>query len=230
MPGPAEPAAPGYFDEPTRRLLGELAAYQPVASELPRLREILRGILQEHGHVELADPVELSSGQHSRHFLDAKRALAQGSRLVLAGRAVLALAADHDLDFAAVGGPTLGADHISHAVAVLANRRWFTVRNQRKGRGTDRLVEGSALETGTPVLLVDEVTSTGASLRAAWRAVRDAGAQVVLATALVDRGESAGDFFEKRGVAYEPLLTYRDFGFDPVTTVDAAGQEDPDAG
>jgi orotate phosphoribosyltransferase len=46
--------------------------------------------------------------------------------------------------------------------------------------------------------------------------VRATGAEVVLVTALVDRGDTAAPAFAAAGVTYSPLLTWRDVGIDPV--------------
>jgi hypothetical protein len=38
----------------------------------------------------------------------------------------------------------------------------------------------------------------------------------VFATALVDRADVASAWFAARGIAYDPILTYRDLGIAPV--------------
>ena len=48
-----------------------------------------------------------------------------------------------DIEFDCVGGLTMGADHLSHVIAVLAKTRWFVVRKEPKGRGTNKLIEGA---------------------------------------------------------------------------------------
>ena len=178
------------------------------------LREQVCGIVKERGHRRLPEPVQLRSGGWSRDFVDGKRALQDGADLETACRAMLE--AVGDLDFDAVGGMTLGADHFSHVVAVLAHKKWFTVRKETKGRGTNQRVEGAELGDGVRVLLVDDVITTGGSIFEAYDVVRDVGAEVVGAATLVDRGEAAGAKFDAAGVPYFPLLTYHDLGIDPV--------------
>jgi orotate phosphoribosyltransferase len=82
----------------------------------------LLDIVRRHGHLELAEPVRLRSGEWSRHFVDAKRALAKGSRLALACRALVEALDERAIDFDAVGGLTLGADQFSHGVAIVADK------------------------------------------------------------------------------------------------------------
>jgi len=120
------------------------------------------------------------------------------------------------IDFDAVGGLTLGADQFAHVIAVLAKRRWFVVRKAAKGRGTNRRVEGAELHEGVSVLLVDDVVTTGASIREAYDVVRELGAVVAGAVTLVDRGETAGQMFRAERIPYFAVATYKDLGIEPV--------------
>jgi orotate phosphoribosyltransferase len=175
-------------------------------------------VLRERGWVRRAEPFQLSSGDWSHDYVDGKRALAGGAELRLAAEAVVARAASAGVAFDAVGGLTMGADPLAHAVAVVSGARWFSVRKESKQHGRGRLVEGAELGPGTSVLLVEDVVTTGRSLLQALDAVEATGASVVLAVTLLDRGETAGPAVRARGVAYAPLTTYRDLGIDPVGT------------
>lgn len=192
-------------------------------------RADLVSIVQRKGYLRLPEPVQLSSGGWSRDFVDAKRALASGADLGTACRALIERLATAGVDFDAIGGLTLGADQFAHGTAVLSGRDWFVVRKEPKGRGTDQLVEGALLGAGVRVVLVDDVVTTGGSMRRAWDAVRRSGAEVVAAVALVDRGEVASRFFADAGVPYLPLLTYRDLGIDPVGGDPVGGDPTPEA-
>jgi len=90
------------------------------------------------------------------------------------------------------------------------------VRKEPKGRGTNKLVEGGNVGPGSRVLLVDDIVTSGGSIRKACDVVQELGAEVVLACTVVDRGEVARRYFEQIGVPYEPLLTYTDLGIPPV--------------
>lgn len=164
----------------------------------------------------LDEPIELASGERSRYFIDAKLAVDDPDDLALVGEAIVAAAAEHDARFDAVGGLVLGAVPFTFAVAQAAPCRWFLVRKEPKGRGTNRWVEGTRIAAGTRVALVDDVVTTGGSIRVAYERVRETGAEVVFATTLVDRGDDAAAFFAGAGVPYEPLLTYRDLGIEPI--------------
>lgn len=190
------------------------------AEEAPRLTELrdrLIAIVQEHGHLVLDEPVQLASGDLSRHFVDGKKALARGSDLRLAAEALLELVADEGVEFDAVGGLTMGADQFAHAVAMLSGDvEWFSVRKQAKERGTKRRIEGARLGPGRRVLLVDDVVTRGGSIVDAFEAIVAEGATVVCAVTLVDRGGHADAFFEKQGVPYRPLVRHVDLGIPAV--------------
>ena len=158
--------------------------------------------------------MQLRSGEWSRDFVDAKRALQDGADLETACRAMLE--AVGDVDYEAVGGMTLGADQFAHVLAVVAGKKWFVVRKAAKGRGTNKRVEGAEIGEGVKVLLVDDVVTTGSSILDAYEVVRGLGADVRGAVTLLDRGEAARPKFEALGVPYFPVLTYRDLGIEPV--------------
>jgi orotate phosphoribosyltransferase len=179
-------------------------------------RDRLREIVLREGYLRLDEPIRLRSGEWSRDFVDGKRALADGSDLALACRIILDAVRERGLEFDAAGGLTMGADHLAHGLAVVAGTRWFVVRKEPKGRGTNRLVEGAPLGAGVRVLLLDDVVTTGGSMRQAWTALDQTGATIVAAVTVVDRGDTATAFFAEVGVPYIPLLTYEDLGIEPV--------------
>lgn len=189
----------------------------PTPADTPE-RQALIDMVTTGGLTRFDEPVRLASGAMSREFIDAKRALAQGRNLTVASRAIIALAAKRNIAFDAVGGMTMGADMFSHGVAVLADCKWFVVRKQPKDRGTRQQIEGATLGPGMRVVMVEDTITTGGSTLTALEVVRATGADVVLVTALVDRGDTAAASFASAGVPYEPLLTYADIGIDPVVS------------
>ena len=148
---------------------------------LSELRSQLRDIVLEEGYLRLEEPIQLRSGEWSRDFIDGKRALAHGADLELACRALLEMLVDRGIEFDAVGGLTLGADQFAHGTAMVAKKDWFVVRKEPKGRGTNRLVEGALLRAGVRVLLVDDVVTTGGSIKQAWSSIEETGAEIVAA-------------------------------------------------
>ena len=178
------------------------------------LRQQLVEIVRTRGLLRLEEPIVLRSGQLSRDFVDGKAALSRGADLEVACRAFLE--AVDGIGFDAVGGLTMGADHLAHGIALLSGAEWFVVRKEPKGRGTDQLVEGARVGPGTTVLLVDDAVTTGGSIQKAHDAIVAAGATIVGAATLVDRGEVAAAYFTGKAIPYFALVTYRDLGIEPV--------------
>ncbi|MDQ6796650.1 MAG: orotate phosphoribosyltransferase [Actinomycetota bacterium] len=164
----------------------------------------------------LREPIRLASGEMSRDFIDAKVAVDDPDDLDFVGRAMVAAARHANVEFDAVGGVVLGAVPFTFAVAGVARCKWFLIRKEPKGRGTNRWIEGARIIAGMRVLLVEDVVTTGGSIRDAYERVGLEGGNVVFATTLVDRGDEAAGFFAGVGVPYIPMLTYDDLGIEPV--------------
>ncbi len=137
--------------------------------------------------------VVLSSGQEANSYVDLRRITLDGEAAPLIGPVMLDLTAE--LDFAAVGGLTLGADPMAaamlHAAAARGRRLdAFVVRKSEKQHGLQRRIEGPDV-AGRRVLAVDDTSTTGASVLTAVDALRTAGANVVGVAVLVERGAGA---------------------------------------
>src|ERR1700744_1691572 len=127
----------------------------------------------------------LSSGAKSDYYIDCRTTTlhAEGGRLT--GLAILELLGEHGLKPAAVGGLTMGADPVVSAVAIASASRaqqdhgsalihGFLGRKAEKAHGTGRRIEGFC-DQGAPVLIVDDVCTTGASTITAIEAARASG-------------------------------------------------------
>jgi orotate phosphoribosyltransferase len=144
----------------------------------------------------------LSSGAKSDYYIDCRTTTlhAEGARLT--GLAILDVLRENNLHPAAVGGLTMGADPVVSAVSIASAWRahdhpgaplihGFLVRKTEKTHGTGRRIEGF-LEKDAPVLIVDDVCTTGASTITAIEAAREAGMNVIAAICLVEREEAQG--------------------------------------
>jgi orotate phosphoribosyltransferase len=174
-------------------------------------------ILRSRGYEHRSEPFRLASGVLSHDYVDCRRALSSGDALMLACHALVAHAERLGIAWDAVGGLTMGADPLSHGMAILTERSWFSVRKEAKEHGRARVIEGCEVGPGVRAIIVEDVVTTGGSALKAVDAVDSAGGEVVLVSPLLDRGNSARTLLSGTTAPYAPLLTYLDLGIDPVS-------------
>jgi len=184
-------------------------------SQGEELRRELHRLLAEksvrHGHFVLA------SGKESDFYLDCRQVSLHGRGQVLIGKLFLRLIEKRYPQAVGLGGPTLGADPLVSATCTVAGLEGkllhgFLIRKEPKGHGTGAYIEGMAnLPAGSPVVICEDVVTTGGSLLKAVEKARQAELQVLGALALVDRLEGGRQAIEEQGVALDVLFTRRDF-------------------
>jgi orotate phosphoribosyltransferase len=127
----------------------------------------------------------LTSGLHSPGYLQCALVLQHPREAEACGAAIAAHV--RELGAAAVLSPALGGIVIGQEVArALGIRALFAERQD----GTLTLRRGFTLSPGEPVLVVEDVVTTGGSTRETIEVARAAGARVIGAAAIIDR--SAG--------------------------------------
>ncbi|ADV82577.1 orotate phosphoribosyltransferase [Terriglobus saanensis] len=148
----------------------------------------------------------LASGKKSDYYIDCRITTldAEGGRL--SGLILADLIRTYAPEAEGVGGLTMGADplvsntasatawwHLSHPQSPLVHG--FLVRKQEKTHGTGRRVEGFVKENA-PVVIVDDVCTTGGSTVTAIEAAKAAGMNVVAVMCLVDRQQGGRETIE----------------------------------
>jgi orotate phosphoribosyltransferase len=174
-----------------------------------KTREELRQMLFERSYVE-GDFV-LSSGARSSFYVDVKRTSYDARGRDLLGQAIADWMESERLDCDVVGGLTLGADAIAHAVGTELLRRGrpvreASVRKTPKDHGRMRLIEGN-FTRGDRVLVVDDVVTTAGSTLKAIDAFAAEGGMVVAAVAVIDRRQGGAEAIAARGVRFRALFT-----------------------
>jgi orotate phosphoribosyltransferase len=165
----------------------------------------------------------LASGRRSSFYIDARLTTMSGDGLALIGGLGLDRLAFRGWTPRAVGGLTLGADPVAYALALTARRRGlpldaFTVRKQAKDHGTGKRIEG-CFAPGMPVVIVEDVLTTGSSARDAISAVETAGGLILGVMAVVDREEGGRQALEGAGYHVEACLTASDLGLASGSTL-----------
>jgi len=176
-------------------------------------RERVRAHLLEHS-VRRGD-FTLKSGRKSTWFIDSKQTICDPDVMVDVAQLVLErVPAEAD----AIGGLTMGADGVSFITAgVGATRgrflRAFSVRKEVKDHGGGGRIAGS-LRPGDRVVVTEDTVTRGTSLIEAAQVITDAGAQVVLLLAVVDRGGTVRAMAAEHGWPFEAIFSAEDLGFD----------------
>ena len=173
----------------------------------------------------------LTTGRQSAFYFDCKKAMLDGRCLSLIADAFLEEADKLPRFPKAIGGLTMGADFI---VAAVIQRAFETgkalvsgsiVRKEQKKHGAGNKIENELAE-GTPILVVDDVVTTGSSTETACDAFNAAGYDVVGIVALVDR-ESGGceRLAQKYDCPVSAIFAKRDF-----PRIDQGTGDDPEGG
>jgi orotate phosphoribosyltransferase len=150
---------------------------------------------------------KLSSGANSDYYVDCRTTTlsAKGSRLT--GQVFLDEIRARRWKAKAIGGLTLGADPIVVAVTVTSGElNGFLVRKAEKQHGTGQRIEGFQ-EKGAPVVIVDDVCTSGASTIQAIEAARDFGFEVAGVMCLVEREEAGGRPSVEKAAAPAPFVS-----------------------
>ena len=125
----------------------------------------------------------LSSGLHSNGYMQCALVLQHPAHAEPLGRALADLVRAHQVQV--VLSPALGGLIIGHEVARgLGVRAIFAERVE----GALTLRRGFSLASGERVLVVEDVVTTGGSTRETMEVARAAGATVVAAAAIINRG------------------------------------------
>jgi orotate phosphoribosyltransferase len=148
-------------------------------------QEVVLNLFRKSGAL-LEGHFRLTSGLHSDRYMQSALVLqypdfAEALGAALAGRT-------RHLQPTAVLSPALGGIVIGHEVArALGVRALFAERQE----GGLTLRRGFTLSEGDRVLVVEDVLTTGGSTRETVAVAQAAGAQVVGAAAIIDRGKDA---------------------------------------
>lgn len=132
---------------------------------------------------------QLTSGKHSPLYVEKFRLLERPEQTEKLCRMIADWA--KALDVQLVAGPTTGGIIISYEVARMLGTRGIFAESEGEGRAFKR---GFTIGPGERVLVVDDVLSTGGSVRDVIDAVRREGGDPAGVAVLVDRTSGRADF------------------------------------
>ena len=156
--------------------------------KVPTRERLLDLLAREAYRYDASAPFRLASGEQSTEYIDCKSALSHPEAMQALGTLIHPMI---DRRARAIGGLTMGADPIAHAVSQYSadkfdKYRWFTVRKKPKEHGRMLHVEGG-LPPGANVVIVDDVVTQGNSTLEAISKCLVEGYSVLQVIVLVDR-------------------------------------------
>lgn len=181
------------------------------------MRERLLELLRTHSFKRgAAGEFLLASGRRSDFFINCKASVLRSEAHHLVGNLVLEMLEPFaPLD--GIGGVAIGACPLVSAVSTVSYARGtplnaFYVRLGRKDHGMAQKLDGlEGIAAGGRVAMVEDVLTTGGSLRHGIEQARDSGLDVVGGVVIVDRLEGGSEALEALGVPIRALYTRRDF-------------------
>ncbi len=177
-------------------------------AELRRLHDIISS------KSLLVGDFTLSSGRKSHYLFQLRQTTMLPEGQYLIGNMIARFMREHSLN--AVGGLELGAIPVVCAAAFASHVMdypidSFFIRKQAKEHGAKERI-GGEFRPGADILMVDDVTTTGAStLKAVEAAQEVAPCSVKFALSIIDREEGAAEFLREHGIELVSLLKKSDF-------------------
>jgi orotate phosphoribosyltransferase len=156
----------------------------------------------------------LASGRKASYYLDCRMTTLHPRGALLVARMILQRMRQLQIRADAIGGLTLGADPICAAVAVVSELEGtplhaFIVRKEAKSHGMQRFIEGWDGMSGSRVVVVDDVCTTGESILKACERAEEAGYQVAATLCVVDREEGGTEAIVAR-YPFHPMFTAKE--------------------
>lgn len=156
-----------------------------------RKKRLLNLLLEKSFKYRTDPPFTLASGKQHPCYMDCKPVSNNAEGMALIGEIIFEMI--KGMDIRAVGGLTMGADPMAHAVALTSYRNGlpinaFSVRKASKDHGNVKShgVEGD-VKPGDRVVILEDVITTGSSTIKAIQAAEAFGLKILKVIALVDR-------------------------------------------
>jgi orotate phosphoribosyltransferase len=179
-------------------------------NDIMKLKSRLAKILYAKSYLE--GDFTLTSGRKSDYNFDCRQSSLHPEGAWIIGRLFVDML--RGMHVGAVAGMTMGADPLVTATSLAAYAEGMflpalIVRKEVKAHGTARAVEGLAnVADGSPVVVLEDVVSTGGSVLKACKRVEEAGLVVAAVFCILDREEpGAAETFAASGYSLRSIFT-----------------------
>ncbi|MGA9188043.1 MAG: orotate phosphoribosyltransferase [Methanosarcina sp.] len=175
-------------------------------NELELQKQELIAALKACGAVRYGD-FTLASGKKSKYYIDIKKASTDPKTLkFIARQAALRI---RDMNVNTIAGVELGGVPLATAVSMETELPLLIVRKAMKGYGTKSRFVGD-IKPDDRLVMLEDVTTSGGSVKDAIEVVRETGAKVKYVISVVDREEGAIGNLKEAGVELVPLVSASD--------------------
>jgi len=149
----------------------------------------------------------LASGKKSKYYIDIKKASTDPKTLKLIARQAAFRIKQMDVNI--VAGVELGGVPLATAASIETELPLLIVRKAIKDYGTKSRFVGD-IEPEDRLVMLEDVTTSGGSVRNAIEVVRETGASVKYVISVVDREEGAAENLKEVDVELVPLVSASD--------------------
>lgn len=149
----------------------------------------------------------LASGQKSNFYINIKKASTEPKTLkIIADYIARLIPTVTDENEMIIGGVELGGVPIATAVSLSTNYPLLIIRKATKEYGTKSRYVGE-LDTNKEIILMEDVTTSGGSVKKAIQALKEDGADIRKVITIVDRESGATESLKEIGVELIPLVS-----------------------
>lgn len=131
----------------------------------------------------------LTSGLHSQYYFEKFRLLERPDLLTLFCQELAR--GFEKFEFDSLCGPTTGGIIIAYEIARFLGKRCIFAEKTKDGRD---FLRNQHIEKGESFIAVDDVLTTGGSIKASMEALKKHGGKVMAVGVLIDRSETPPDF------------------------------------
>ncbi|MFQ5887232.1 MAG: orotate phosphoribosyltransferase [Candidatus Hydrothermarchaeales archaeon] len=149
----------------------------------------------------------LTSGKKSPYYIDLKNAYTDPKIMEMIVEGMSEAMRGEKID--RIAGIEMGGVPIATALSLKTGLPFIIIRKRERGHGTDKRIEGE-LRSGENVVVVEDVVTTGGSIKSGIEVIREMGGRCTKVIAVVDRLEGAAENLEKVNISVESLLTLKD--------------------
>jgi orotate phosphoribosyltransferase len=175
-------------------------------NDFEKQKQELIAALKACGAVRYGD-FTLASGKKSKYYIDIKKASTDPRTLKIIARQAASRIREMDVD--TVAGVELGGVPLATAVSLETELPLLIVRKSIKDYGTKSRFVGD-LKPEDRLVILEDVTTSGGSVKDAIEVVRETGASVKYVITVVDREEGAEEKLKEAGVQLVPLVSASD--------------------